>query len=298
MLGTNRLLVPLALVLAAALLLVPLPGWWRGIWQSKLLDLSHVPLFAVITLLLWHRWRSVASAVAVAVLLAALAEPLQALVGRSPDWGDLLRGVCGAVATAGGILAWTQRRQLGIVFAGGAVALTALAWPLYDSFPYFLDSFEGVRSFPVLADFQTPREMLRWRTRQAELTRVERGNRFAGRLEFIPGEYPYPYGALRPICRDWSGYDRLCCAFSVEGQEALELVVSLRSGSGDEGGTSHFQQSRRYEPGQHLACWNLAEAVPRAEPRALDLADMWIVQFFVEEPQRRRVIHVHRVWLE
>ena len=37
-----------------ASLLVPLPNLNRSIWLTKLFDLGHVPLFAVVTICLWR----------------------------------------------------------------------------------------------------------------------------------------------------------------------------------------------------------------------------------------------------
>ncbi len=294
----NTVLVLLSIGLAAGLLLVPLPGTWRGLWQSKGFDLGHVPLFAGLTLVFW-RWLGphLTKPVVAACAFAGMAELLQEYVGRSGDVGDFLRGVLASLAAAAGIAGWQRRRRLW--HAVGCLLLLAglLAWPLYDTVPYLVDACEGAQAFPILADFRSARELLRWRWRQADLTRVSHDGAWAGRLDFFPGPEPYSYGALRPIRRDLSAYHSLCCSFTVA-DEPLELVISLRSGSGDPGETTHYQESRLYAPGKHLIRLSLPAIAPKANPRPLDLADVWIIQFFLDQPQRMRTIYLHRIWLE
>jgi hypothetical protein len=288
----------LAIALAAALLLVPLPGAWRGLWQSKVLDLGHVPLFALLTVLVWRRLGpGVLGPIAIAVGLAAAGEVLQGLVGRSAGLRDFVRGALGALAAGAGIAAWQARLRPAQAF-GWLLAVAALiAWPLYDAVPYLIDAWEGSRDFPVLAQFRTERELLRWQWRQAEMTRIPAAEGGAARVTFLPGPESYPYAALRPIRRDLRGYREVCFSLTVPG-ESLELVISLRSGSGDPDATTHYQEPRRLSRGPHVIRLDLAEVAPKANPRPLDLDDLWIIQLFLEHPQQARTIELHRVWVE
>jgi hypothetical protein len=298
----HAVLVLVGLGVTAALLLVPLPGSWRGIWQSKLLDLAHVPLFAALTCFLWALSRAgVFWPVVIAVVVAGLAELLQDLTGRTGDLSDFLRGALGALAAGVGIAAWQRRRAGGGWWvAGVGLAAGLLIWPLVDALPTLVDAAEGARDFPTLADFQTQRQLLRWRCRQAELTRtadpVEHGS-WVGRLDFFPGPQAYPYGALRPIRRDFRAYRELCCSFTVA-QGPTELVVSLRSGSGEPATTTHYQEQRPYPTGIHLLRLNLAAIAAKARPYPLDLSDVWIIQFFLDRPETPHRLDLHRIWLE
>jgi hypothetical protein len=118
-----------------------------------------------------------------------------------------------------------------------------------------------------------------------------------GLLRFFPGPHPYPYGAVRPICRDFSAYREMCFAFTVC-DEPLELVISVRSGPGEADKTTHYEVRQTYAAGAHVFRLNLPSIVPQARPHPLDLADLWIVQFFIDRPQQPRTIELHRIWLE
>jgi hypothetical protein len=331
----KALVLLLGLGLAVALLLMPFPPSWRGLWQEKLQDLGHLPLFAGLTLLLWicvgpasragpgrsgepSRTQSAARlaaptrsaarlaaptgllwSVLIAIGIAGLAEIVQGWVGRTMGLGDFLRGSLAALATGAVIAGWQWRRYPLRVVACLLVAAALLAWPLVDGVPYLVDAYQGARAFPVLADFATQRQLLRWRTRQASLTRVEADPpaTWEGRLEFFPGPHPYSYGAVRPILRDFSDYRWLCYSFSVL-DKPVELVISLRSGSGEPGVTTHYQEQKIYAPGSYQERLDLTKVAPRADPLPLDLSDLWIIQFFLVRPQEPHTILLQRLWLE
>jgi hypothetical protein len=297
----KALVLCLGLGVVAVLLLAPLPHFWHGVWQSKFFDLGHVPLFAALTLLLWAvLGPGLVRPVLIALAVAGLAEIVQTWVDRTGDFLDFLRGALGAFAAAAGVRAWQLRRRRLLATGYLALIVGLVSWPVYDSGPYLLDAWEGARAFPVLADFHTPFALRRWRWRQADLTRTAdplHPGAWAGRLEFFPGERPYPYGALRPILRDFHAYRWLCCSLVVE-EKPLELVISIRSGPGDAGETTHYQEPHVCPVGEHPIWINLPAVAPKANPMPLDLSDVWIIQFFLDHPPEPRTIYVQRVWLE
>jgi hypothetical protein len=228
--------------------------------------------------------------VLIATGIAGLGEVFQAWTGRSGELDDFVRGALGALAAVAGIRAW-QLRGRPLPVSGCLVVLAGLvAWPLYDAVPTLVDAFEGAHDFPVLADFRTGRQLLRWTCRQATLTS-------AGRVEFLPGPEAYPYVGLRPVRRDFRAYRWLCCSFTVEG-EPLELVLSVRSGPGLWTETTHYQQQRVHPAGEHLVRLDLAAIAPKARPYPLDQSDVLIIQFFLDHPAKARALTLHGIWLE
>src|SRR5262245_11348990 len=132
----RRLVSPLALAAVAALLLAPLPSAWMGPWQGKILDLGHVPLFAVLVVVLRGTGNSLGLSLLAAVAVAGVAEVVQPHVGRTGDWGDFARGVLGALAGAAAVRAW-QRRRSPRRLAGYLALVVALpAWPVAVALPY------------------------------------------------------------------------------------------------------------------------------------------------------------------
>jgi hypothetical protein len=283
-----------ALVAVGVSLLVPLPAGWLGAWQDKLLSFGHVPLFAALVLAL-RSWlgQPLGRALLAAVVLAGVVEVAQAGVGRSADWADFLRGCLGAAAGAAAVRAY-QSRTAPARAAGYLSAVAALlAWPVAEVAPYAADAVEGRRAFPVLADFATRRQLLRWECDQAAITPADGG----GLIRLLPGPADYPSAALRPVVSDFGAYRWLCCELRVD-DAPLDLVISVRTGGTGHAGTTHAQLPRRYGAGRHVVRVDLWSLAGRGRPSPLDLSDVRAVQFFVVRPDRVRSVVLSGIWLE
>jgi hypothetical protein len=288
-----------AVTLVMVLLLMPLPGGGHG-WRSKLFDLGHVPLFGALTLCLWltlgPSWRR---PVLVALTLGALTELLQDSFGRTGDLLDFIRDALGVASAVVVVSAW-QGPRTPLRLAGHVLVLAGLmVWPLADSGPRLLDAYEGYRAFPTLADFATERQLLRWECIQARLERTpgpEGTSDWSGRLTMRPGPREFPGALLEPLVRDWTGWRRFCCSFTVH-EEPLVLVFSFR-GHDVRGKYTHYQFERRYAVGAHTVCEELEKIAHSARPTPLDLTGVGEVQVFVYRPGQARTISLHRLWLE
>lgn len=285
---------------AAVLLFLPLPDQWSGGWRSRLLDFGHVPLFAALVIAWSAGNRSPWRTVVLAAVFAAAAEGVQSLVGRTPDWGDFVRGALGASAAAVCVQAWRGRRNRLRLIVAPVLVAALLAWPVLDSGPWLLDAHEGYRAFPILASFQTPREIRRWGWRQAQMERIADpadGGVWVGRIDFLPGSDPFPTAGMDPITRDFRGYASLLCSFEVVG-DPLQLIVSVRGGPLDEGHTRHVQFSHRFEGGAHILKLALADLTNPPQGPPLDLGEIHTIQFYVIRPTELRTILIRRIWLE
>jgi hypothetical protein len=289
----RRLAALIAVAITLALLLTPLPVGWLGVWQGKFLDFGHVPLFACLVLALRAGiGPPTGLALVAAILLAGCAEIVQPLVGRTGDWGDFLRGCLGALAAGAAIRARECRHRAGrVVYA--ALALALLGWPVAEVGPFVADAVEGHRAFPVLADFSTRRELLRWHCVQATLSPDPEG----ARLDLLPGPGEYSSGEMSPAVADFRGYRWLCCEFRVVG-DPLELVISVRTRAREAGGTTHAQVDQSYPEGRRVVRLDLAAMAARARPEPLDLSDVRSVQFFVVRAREARTVLLSRIWLE
>ncbi|HEX4608179.1 MAG TPA: hypothetical protein VH092_08230 [Urbifossiella sp.] len=294
----NYFVIAITSVVMAGLLLAPIPAGWLGLWQDKFLDIGHVPLFAALVVVLWAALgRDLRRSLIAAVVVAGLVEVVQPWVGRSGDWVDFVRGVLGALIGAAAVRAWEARRSWrgAILYLG--LALVLAVWPVAELFPYAVDTVHGHRSFPVLADFTTESELLRWDCEQASITRVGAPDPPAGRLVLHPGPEPYSSGTMRSIVTDFRGYRWLCCAFRVT-SGPVELVTSVRSGVVGRTGTTHAQVGRRFPTGDHLLRLDLPALAAKARPDPLELADIRCVQFFVVNTPEDVVLDISRVCLE
>lgn len=291
----------LALAVAAAMLFVPLPRAYAGGWRWHLLNFGHVPLFAGLTVALWRACGKVwYRPVVLALGLAGVAELVQPLVGRSGDLPDFLRGAAGVLVAGVGLRVAEGPATWGRWLGHGLIMVGLVAYPIYESGPTLWDAVEGYLDFPVLADLSDPGQLRRWESDQASLRCAAdplRSGAVAGRIEFRPGDRPYPSVTLTHVVRDFTAYRRLRWEFVVEG-EPVTLVFSLRGAPNASGRTSHFQYSRTFTVGEHIADMDLFDAALLARPDELDRGEVAWSQLFVVKPARVQVVYLRKVWLE
>jgi hypothetical protein len=265
----RSLLGLLALAGVVALLLAPLPPTLLGPWQGKILDLGHVPLFALLVVVLRFAFRvPLVWPLLLAVVVAGLAEVVQPRFGRTRDWVDFVGGALGSLAGVTSVLAYQSRRSPRRLALFLLLTLALPAWPVAHALPYLRDTVAGRRAFPVLIDFTTDDQLKRWEVHQASVGRD-------GTVELRPGGDIFSWVAFRPMKGDFRGYGYLCCEFEVVG-ESVDWVTSVRTAKADGRHTSHGQVGWRFAPGGHAVRIELASlevwAANRGEP--MNLADV------------------------
>lgn len=299
---TDRLTFPRLLAVAwmcagAVLLLVPLPNVYRANWWSQLLDLGHVPLFVCVTVGLRQFLPGKIVPVALtATALAGVAELCQPMVGRSMQLSDFGYGVAGVIAVSIGVVGFQsfQSRRGRVVCTAIAVAVSLT--PALLSRHVLVDAWFAWRSFPILADFESSSEDLRWYQNGALPRRVQNGltGEWSGEFRFTPARSD---AVLLPVVADWHGWQRLCCEFSIDG-EPMELLISIRDGRRVQAPQVRFDLVQQFPAGQHQVKIELP-SLERGDAYApLDLTR--IQSFHLSAPglQTERVILLHRIYLE
>ncbi len=290
----------LFLGLVLLLLLVPLPHGWSGSWEGYVVDFGHVPLFAVLTIGLWWTFgESLFPAALLALVLAAGMEFTQSLVGRTASWIDFLLGTLGVAAAVIGILMWRGNRSWWRLTLGVILLLSVLAWPVWRVLPWVVDAFNAYRSFPVLADFQNPRQMLRWHTNYSKIFLPDQNAnpKAAAKVEFYPGSKGYPNIMLRPAIRNWGNYRKVCCSFQVK-EKPIILIFSILAIGEKSDLDSRYQLEAEYSPGKHVVCINFDQAAKQSTKKQMDWKNIYFFQIFTYPTKHTRAIWIDRIWLE
>jgi hypothetical protein len=279
--------------LGGLLLLIPLPQSHRYRLVAGLLDLGHVPLMAALA---WAMLRVLGRrgwVLGAAVGLAAGGEFLQWLApSRSPDWGDFVHGSIGAV------LAWIWTGpSRGATLRRASATAVLLAVPLVDRGPSFYDVAAGHLQFPVLADFSTRAQEMRWSGHGAKVTREQDAiGHWVGRMTFLPGKNDFPGAEFFPIEPDWSSYRELLLTLEVD--VPIELCVSIKDRRVEQGYAHRFNDRRRLTPGEQTIRWNLEEVARGAGAAPLDRTRMDCVNLFVENREQSGSIVIRSLRLE
>lgn len=275
-----------AIATTAVLLAIPIPDARHHRVLNSILNLGHVPLFAVLATIAFWLFGARIIVGAALVGLAAAGELFQSrLPGRTMDWHDLLHGVVGIA------LAWLWWRGLGKVAwrIAGTVALLLL--PLVDLGPNLFDALQAKYQFPVLCDSSGLFERYRWKPRQARIVHPEGITSIA----FDSGSDEYPGSEFVPIQGDWSDYETLVLEFEIE--QPLEVNLSILDQREAFGYEQRFNFSQSFEPGRHRLVLSLADIANGATSKPLDLTRMDSLNFFISVGQAPAVMQIHRMEL-
>jgi VanZ family protein len=154
----------LALAIITFLLLIPLPNSGEeDVFQKDLWNLLHVPLFAVIMILVRFlqtscpvRWSSLWLCALVVFLIGALFEVIQNFIGRSCSIDDLLSNLGGILLACALLLKKSQRHHLKMRFGSLLVGLGILVSGLHPLVNEVLAARAKRANFPEILDLKYP----------------------------------------------------------------------------------------------------------------------------------------------
>jgi VanZ family protein len=228
------------LVLAALILLlvIPLSSPIDGnLFGENLLNLLHVPLFALVTFLLrflqlstQFRWRSLGFCILAALALAAISEMAQVLTGRTPSVGDLGADLGGILLASMVLLPGSGRRAVIVryfLLLAGSGMLALAVRPLVEE---LVASRAKQKVFPTLLDLSQHSGL--WQAQGATRLKVlaqDSGAEGRGlEVQMASGSYE-GLRYLVPEAVDAVGYSELALETANPG-EAFELGVRMDGG--------------------------------------------------------------------
>ena len=215
-------------VLAIFLMLCPMPELNRFLRYG--MDLLHAPFFALLAFFLDQKRRKHPQGISgpvlwtLLLLLGLLLESVQMWFGRDSNWHDGLSNVLGIFAGLFISSAQCSTTTVGKL-SRHLIALCLIAVASFHGARGVWDALEARRVFPQLANFESSSELLRWKAREAKLTRSREHTiegDFSGRLALRPGRYPGASLELPQVT--WRGKDRGPSELSADRFETTLLV--------------------------------------------------------------------------
>jgi len=309
--------VVILLALLALLLFVTVPG--KGLWHEVLLDASHGPIFAAITLLLLlmrppearDSVQTQAMVFGAAVALGGLIEVLQTLGNRPGSWFDVMTDTIGA---ATGLALWHLVRRRGLATARNVrdawlgwplavllAGVAAIAWPpLQAARAYAWRAAE----FPTIAEFQGPRvpEFVEVEGETAGIVELPApwargaGDR-ALRITYRDGQ-PRSVQIVEPAA-DWRGYSSVVVDITNPGDAELRLTFRIFDAAHDMDYRDRFNLPVAIPP-RTRSTVRVALAAVEASPqsRRMDMARVADVMLFGQPGDGAGEFYVSRLWLE
>ena len=280
----------------------------RFFW-NRLLDAGHVPLFVVLSLVLYYalegtaRNKRIIGTAIVATFVAVSTELVQPLLDRSMSWTDLLNGLLGIALGLIGLVVWSNpRRKVFIVAhsmltAGIIIFALIPAWRSYRGISY-RDS-----QFPVLGRFEDSRELELWRGNgwgaspptALSLSREYKKEGLRS-LKIIPrGSWPGTHFSAGEM--DWSGFnDFIFDVYNPRGERIFIIRID------DDGDTSSYRLRFNREvtlgTGWHEVRVPIIEIEHGPADRKLNISKIRDVLIFLAKRDNEATFYLDNVRLE
>jgi hypothetical protein len=271
-------------------------------------DIGHIIYFAFAAWLL-SGWRPIArqslarqwvAILCITFIAGTLIELMQHTVQRDVDINDVLRDLIGAVLVLsfGPASENVRSRQWRVLLQCTAVSMLLIQlWPLAIS---LLDEAIARARFPVLADFETPFEIDRWRGVPG-LAVVSRPFASAGRALEIPlTTARYSGAGLFYFEGDWERFNSLEIDVFNPDEKPLSVVFRIHD-------RQHLQGGYRYEDrfnrrvllnsGWNHVGFDLDEVASAPEQRKMDLGQIRGLGVFATSLREPRVIYLDDIRL-
>lgn len=300
----RRILLGLA---AAVVLLgpfvVPVPGRFERIAGLRSLGVvAHWGLPLAFTLLLWSRGPlrgRLPAAAAVAWLLTAGCELLQGFVGRHPRWQDAGVDLAGVATAVGWVLARRRGRRLAYVLV--VLGFAVVPFQLREMPGFLLGSRLAAQRFPLLADFETDREiaLLDDNFDQGGGFWVGRDATNGSRVLNLRGESGeiYPGVVIRGLPRDWSS--RSALVFDARAASGAPAVLTVRLDDFlSRNDPVWVGESFRLGPQWSRCVVDLKSLQPRGGERTFRLDDIDSMLFFLSRPDGDVTVQLDNIILE
>ena len=252
-----------------------------NLWFDTFFDWLHVPVFALVSIGLFHalgEWRSNVNkailAFGAALVLAVLSEAAQIPTSRDASWADIGADALGAAMGLFAIPTATQRIRLKIGSRVVAIILFIVSClPLIDVGGAYA---ERNRTFPVIYDSDWP-------------SRAEFMSLRGMAIDF------------RNLYPNWSEYGKLVIDIEVTTGGPFQLTVRVHDKEHLQGSQPHSDRfNRRFDlnPGQNVIEIPLSEIESGPNSRPLDLSRIDGLILFSNETEKQHSVRLHLIRLD
>lgn len=232
------------LLIVVGTLVFPFP--MKGRLWGDIFDLAHAPVFCLSLIALVGfldppaagfparfqtiipmTIRRVALITFVLMCAGLIGEYLQKFADRNPSWGDVLANSAGLLAGLCWIASCTKKNPVKSVLALAAMGIiVAISMnPLLEVW----DSVQRMRSFPMLASFERPREIGNWVGHQAVAKISDEWSSDGNHSLYVSlSKSEYPGTAMLYLEPDWTAYKQLKLDINNPGTTTLRLILKLQ----------------------------------------------------------------------
>lgn len=241
------------------------------------------------------------TAVFASLLIGLIIEFLQYGVSRNPDFLDLLRNILGALTAVVWFSPAIQRSNKHIVFLLRNVVSILLIFEIYGVLLLAWDEKSAADDFPVLANFESNRELARW-TGDSHFLRSTKqsvqGN-YALKIELTTTQYSGVRSKDFP--RNWRNYNRLIFDIYNPSSESISMTVRVDDTNhhkGKELYNDRFNRKFTLNYGLNTIAIAIKDIESSPATRLMDMSSIASIAFFTTQLASEKTIYLDYIRLD
>jgi uncharacterized membrane protein HdeD (DUF308 family) len=274
-------------------------------------DLGHLGLFGTLTALSfwalrdrcrkWRPWSIHCTVLGTVLVVGAVTEWVQAMVGREASWEDVGRNLVGAFLISAffnpALPPLTRSLRHGLQ----AAALASLLWAVVPVMRTSYDEYQRYQQFPTLSDFTTRFERDRWVATygsNAEINTDLMGQTGRKSLKVYLGSDLYSGIILSSPFRDFGQYERLHFRILNTATHALDMTCRINDLAHNNEWNDRFSRPFDLQPGWNTLTFTVDEIRRAPRDREMKMSQVRVLMLFRPQPSPQETIYIDKVWLD
>lgn len=275
---------------------------------NEILEYGHIPLFGTISLLFlnilkklkpgWRQIHSHITAGVLTILLGIVAEIIQTMLpGRAFELKDILSNTIGALSFLA--FAYPFVENINMIKAGirlmSLILIIAFMYPIYVA---AIDTLHMQQEFPLLASFETERELRRWEDGDAQISKsLEHATHENCSLEvhFYPGRHQR--FSSKYFMNNWSSYHVLMFDIFLTGESTIPLTVRIDDKDHNQSFDDRYNGKFILNPGMNHIAIDLEDIRNAPATRSMDMKNIALICLFSYELTEQRTLYIDNMRL-
>jgi len=225
-------------------------------------------------------------------------ELIQPQFGRGASWRDFGIDILGALLGLAFIAPARRQIHHQVLLCAQLCILVITAVAFYGPLTTLWDMWQASRKFPILSDFETCYETIRWSNGEIDRNIARQGK---CSLKVVLNEGKYPGTTLTRSFGDWRGFTAFAFSLYLPDKKPLRITVSIRDHEHNQrGGEFDDRYNRTFTMKQG---WNdivipIPDILNAPAARELNIGNLSEVVFFTTHLINPRIIYLDNIHLQ
>ena len=181
------------------------------------------------------------------------------------------------------------------------IIIILLCLQLYPLFVTLVDEQMARRKFPILADFESKLELIRW-TSNGHITldkNIAAHGDYSARIELTTDQYSG--ASLKSFPGNWNNFERLLFSIYLPDKQPLPITTRIHDKQHEQGQhlySDRFHLKTILQPGWNHIAIEISDVIHAPQTREMDVEFITNIHFFTIDLKQPRVIYLDNLRLE